>query len=497
MLFRSTILLPFVQQCKVSYDRPAFVLEEAVYSYGQLARCIALQLNELQEIETPYIGVYVDEQIQSYAAIWAIWFSGKTAVPIVRNISDEREALILADCSPITLFTPLCSTLNEIDRADLDLLMNRINQWPSDETSAIVLYTSGSTGVPKGAALTGMNLAAFYEAFKQTPFDWHQDDRCLQIFDLSFDFSLLLYMSMWLAGGAIYGVPKGAHLTTYLYDLLTEKKLTILPIVPTVLNYLKPYFSELENLHLRQLMVGGESVPVSLIKAWYEEVPVGEIYTPYGPTECSMLSTIYHYPRHGEVPDMGSFSSIGTLFSGMKGLVLNDEGLEVALDTPGELYLSGPQVSPGYINRAQLTAERFVWLQYKGELLRFYRTGDWVIPRSDGRFDFIGRKDNQIKLRGGYRVELGEIEAVVEDCLPSCRNMAVPIINKLNNVELLLVIESEVVDIKLLKETLQERLPQYMWPLDYYFLPEFPLNQNKKTNRPVITAWAQEKFDKL
>lgn len=495
MQFVNTVLNPFIAQCRCSANRDAFVLGEYVYTYSDLAKSIAHHIQAFSSFEGQYIGIYVNEELPSYAAIWAAWFCGKTAVPIVHDGLHQREALIMADCSPIIVFTPEAGGAVSLFEEAIDVMTSCLTVWGTDERELIVLYTSGSTGTPKGAPLSGLNLAAFYAAFQKTPYDWHTADRCLQLFDLSFDFSMLVYLPMWLAGGCIYGIPKGEMLTTYIYYLLTEKKLTILPIVPTLLNYLKPYFDELDCPDLRQLMVGGEPVPVSLVQAWYEQVPYGVIHTPYGPTECCMLSTTFTYPRHWADERMGTLASIGYLFSGMKALVLNDAGEYVAFDEPGELYLSGPQLSSGYINRDELNREKFVMLMYEGELQRFYRTGDWVIPRNDGRFDFVGRIDHQVKLKGGFRVELGEIESVVDRLVTHCSNRVVTIRNRIGNIEAVLIFESEPFDTDAFKHQLQRVLPWYMQPYAIYFLPKFPLNQNKKTSRPALQDWAQQQYD--
>ena len=495
MPFVDTILKPFVAQCICSASCNAFVLGEKEYTFADLAKGIAHHIRAFRLLEGQYVGIYVNEELPSYCAIWAAWFCGKTAVPIVHDALQEREALILSDCSPIDVIMPDADVVIDSFEDAIDLMTTCLTAWGTDAQELIVLYTSGSTGTPKGAPLSGMNLAAFYEAFRKTPYDWHAGDRCLQLFDLSFDFSMLVYLPMWLAGGCIYGIPKGEMLTTYIYYLLTEKKLTILPIVPTLLNYLKPYFEELDCSDLRQLMVSGEPVPVSLVREWYERVPHGIIHTPYGPTECCMLSTTFSYPRDWVDERMGQWVSIGYLFSGMKGMVLNEAGEQVAFDTPGELYLNGPQVSSGYINRDALNKEKFVYLMHEGEQQRFYRTGDWVIPRSDGRFDFVGRIDHQVTLKGGFRVELGEIETVVERLVPQCANRVVTIQNRIGNIEAVLIFESVPFDTESFKQQLQQALPWYMQPYAIYFLANFPLNQNKKTSRPAMQLWAQQQYD--
>jgi amino acid adenylation domain-containing protein len=494
-MFVETILKPFLVQCKTRHAMPALVLGEQEYTYANLAQSIAWHVAWFKECETKYIGLYIDEQLDAYAAIWATWFCGKTAVPIVRNELNEREALIMADCNPIQTFKPgQFPSGIVVDCEPVLYLENCLIDVPDDDYERIVLYTSGSTGVPKGAPLSGKNIAAFYKAFRKTPFDWHSEDRCLQLFDLSFDFSMLVYLPSWLAGACIYGIPQGEMLTPYIHYLLTEKQLTILPIVPTLLNYLKPYFDEMDCSALRQLMVSGEPVPVSLVKAWYEQVPYGEIHNPYGPTECCMLSTTFHFPRGKDVDDMGQFCSIGYLFEGMIGLVFNASGEPVQLNEPGELYLSGPQVSSGYINRPELNADKFVLMKHEGVEQRFYKTGDWVIPRADGRLDFIGRMDNQVKLKGGFRVELGEIEASVERYIPHCRNRVVTIRHNLGNLEAVLIFESEPFETVALQDWLKQHLPWYMQPFAIYFIDSFPLNQNKKTNRPALAVWAQQQY---
>jgi len=132
-----------------------------------------------------------------------------------------------------------------------------------------------------------------------------------------------------------------------------------------------------------------------------------------------------------------------------------------------------------------------------GQVHRFYKTGDWVIQRPDGSFDFIGRMDNQVKLQGGFRVELDDIEGVVSDIQPDIRCVMSVIKNAANNNHLVAVFESAPFDIALVKASIQKQLPWYMAPAHYFFMDTFPINRNKKTNRLAIQQWAQTQYDTL
>lgn len=498
-MFCTEILTPFIEQCKARGHHVAFDLDGDTVSYYQLAEHIAHHVTLLQAVEEPYVGMYVDETIHGYAAIWATWFCGKTAVPISINNTINRNELIQRDCSPMWLYTPSEHALQAFKHDDeaVEFLRKIVALTIIEHDYLIVLYTSGSTGVPKGTPLTRSNIVYFMRAFNKLEFDWHTGDRCMQMFDLSFDFSMLVYLPSWLRGASIFGIPRGGHLTPYVYYLLTEKQLTILPIVPTILNYLKPYFNELDCSALRQIMLGGEALPVMLVKAWYEEVPFGTIYNVYGPTECTMLSTCKPIARNSSISESGALWSIGYLFDGMLGMVLTDANTVAKTDEPGELCLAGPQLTPGYLNRPELNEERFFYYEFNGQVHRFYKTGDWVIQRPDGSFDFIGRIDNQVKLQGGFRVELDDIEGVVSDIQPDIRCVMSVIKNAASNNHLVAVFESAPFDIALVKAGIRERLPWYMEPAHYFFMDTFPINQNKKTNRLAIQQWAQTQYDTL
>ena len=498
-MFCSAILIPFLDQCKRRGEHPAFVLEDEATSYIRLAEHIAHHFRLLVLVQENYIGIHVDETIHSYAAIWAVWFCGKTAVPISDSNSVDRVDLVKRDCGRFHMYSPIEHGLHQFSDT-IDATEFLYSNYVHDNEACndlMVLYTSGSTGIPKGTPLTRSNLVHFMRAFTAIGYGWQAGDRCMQMFDLSFDFSMLVYLPAWLNGATIYGIPKGVHLTLYVYHLINDKQLTVLPIVPTILNYLRPYFDEIAHSSLRQIMIGGEAVPVSLLNAWFDNVANGDFLVVYGPTECTMLSASFPYSRQNRLPDSESAISLGWLFEGMIGLVVDSDNEIVPVDEVGELCLAGPQLTPGYLGRAELNAEKFFMRAYEGELHRFYKTGDMVIGRSDGRYDFVGRIDNQVKLQGGFRVELNEIEGVICNALMTVRCVATVVKNAMKNNHLVVVFESDEFDVSSLKLVIAKQLPWYMHPLNYFFMPSFPLNQNKKTNRLAIQKWAQTQYDTL
>ncbi|MGE3711495.1 MAG: Pls/PosA family non-ribosomal peptide synthetase [Hyphomicrobiaceae bacterium] len=347
-----------------------------------------------------------------------------------------------------------------------------------------VLFTSGTTGRPKGVVTEHRNVVHFVAAFNEAC-DTTGEDRVFQGFSLGFDGSV---EEIWMAfsNGAtlVCGDKTTPRFGADLAEILDQRKITFLSTVPTMLSTLTPPLPS-----LRQLVVSGEACHSDLVSRWCR--PGLAMLNVYGPTETTVNTTI-------SVLQPGKPVTIGRPLTGYSIHILDEEMHPVPAGQNGELFISGPSLSRGYLNQPDVTARSFVdWVDPSkarssdGQApakLRLYKTGDLVRLNGEGELEFLGRIDNQVKLRG-FRVELSEIEAVmVED--PAIATAVVKVVERDGMQFLaayaLLAPESASLDRARLLETLKGRLPVYMIPTYLDVMSKFPLLASGKVDRKQL-----------
>jgi len=294
------------------------------------------------------------------------------------------------------------------------------------EDGSYLLFTSGSTGEPKGVLIRNRNVLA-YLATAAARYQPGPEDRFTQLFDLSFDLSVHDMFLCWGAGAALYCVPERAKLAPR--DLVRRNELTFWFSVPSTV-------STMSRLHmlrpgdlpsLRWSLFCGEPLPRRLAEAWAAGAPNSTLENLYGPTEATIAFTVYRLPTSSEdwsrLPDT---VPIGEPFEGLRTAVVDENGGLVADGEPGELCLGGAQVAGGYWQRPDLTADRFAAPRGdNAESIPWYRTGDRVASSDEHGLVFCGRTDTQVKI-AGYRVELQEIEELVRRAADCASVAAVP-----------------------------------------------------------------------
>lgn len=270
---------------------------------------------------------------------------------------------------------------------------------------AYVMYTSGSTGTPKGVRVTHQNIVRLV---RNTDYVTLGPDQVLfQFAPISFDAATFEIWGALLNGGKTALAPDGQLSLAELGEAMARHKVTTLFITSGVFHQMVDHHVE-GFRGLREILSGGDVLQPDHCRRVMEALPQLTMCNIYGPTECTTFSTCN--PMHGP-EEVGARVSIGRPIANGTCYVLDEAMQPVAIGEPGELYIGGDGVAAGYLNRPELTAERFVEDPFvRGG--RLYRTGDYVRWRGDGRIDFIGRRDNQVKVRG-FRVELGEIEAAL------------------------------------------------------------------------------------
>ena len=501
-MFHTQVIEPFLNSLKNFSDRNAFYINEDFFTFKKLEETISNIRIQLFENKNDIIGLVTNDDLETYASIFALWLEGKAYTPLSKTAPIERNQTIinqvniktvLDSSAPIQLFenATTISTKNlKSDELNIkNLSLNKI----SDQKTAYILFTSGSTGTPKGVPITRENLAYFVEAFWKTGYDIDHTDRFLQMFELTFDLSVMSYLIPLLKGACVYTIPKNKIKYSYIYELMDEHELTVALMVPSMLNYLRPYFDEINCPKMKYSLFCGEALYLSITDEWAKCVPNARIDNVYGPTEDTIFCTVYTYNRNGYNESKNDILSIGKAMFNNYIDVFDEENQIVNNGEIGELCLSGKQLTPGYINNEKLNQEKFFEKEIEGKKTKFYKTGDLCIKNSSGNFDFLGRKDNQVKIQG-YRIELGEIEHHCKAFLKEINAITIPFNNRTNNAEIALFVETNESSILIddLKEYLSTKIPVYMIPTQYYFVPKFPVNSSDKIDRVKLKSIIEE-----
>ncbi|MFP2902355.1 amino acid adenylation domain-containing protein, partial [Corallococcus sp. 4LFB] len=352
---------------------------------------------------------------------------------------------------------------------------------------AYVLYTSGSTGQPKGVLVSHRSLVN-HATWMGSTFALKAGDRQLQLAALGFDASAAELFSTLLSGATLVLAPPDVPRdTALLADLLSRQRITVLQAVPSVLRFLAAEPALKQATTLRWLFCGGEALTPDLVTRLRSVLPTVQLVNAYGPTESTIDAT------WSPVTDdaSGATVPIGRPVANAEAYVLDAALHPVPIGVPGELHLGGVPLAHGYLGRPALTAERFIPHPFATEPgARLYRSGDRVRWLSDGRLQFLGRLDQQVKLRG-LRVEPGEVEAALT-LHPSVREAAVIVREAGAHGPTLVAYvaphTARPVDAEALRTFLRRTLPEALVPSDFVLLEALPLTASGKVDRRALPA---------
>jgi amino acid adenylation domain-containing protein/thioester reductase-like protein len=464
-------------------DRPALHLAEQSISYAQLhAHSRAIQqclLPLLEQHPQPWVvGICLPKSPVLFASILAILGSGAVYLPLEPSHPLQRQQYILHNAGALLLLHdgehPLSETMaaldvSAIDSTDADLGQPLMRQRPALEAPCMALYTSGTTGHPKGVLLSQANLAhftAWYADYAQL----QAESRALQFSSLSFDSSLIDIFPTLLAGAELV-VPDDTQRRDplQLVALIRRRQLTHAFLPPALLSILP-----LEQLEGVQVMTGGDVCEPFVIEQLTRQ---GTLHNLYGPTEATVLITARQL-KPGD-----SNRSLGAPIANSQVLILDDDLQPVKEQTVGELFIVGPGVCLGYLNNPQQTAERYLTLDLPdGQTLRAYRSGDMAKWGERG-IELCGRRDNQVKIRG-FRVEPEEIERCLRES-QLYRQIAV-MIDPQRRILAFLAQPQSADSREALKVHAQQFLPDYMQPVAWTELPSLPFASNGKVDRKAL-----------
>jgi D-alanine--poly(phosphoribitol) ligase subunit 1 len=487
--FDELVSNPLLSNIDSFADRNAFYIKGTYYTYKQFADCISKIRHALKpHSDKVYIGLVANDDLETYASIFATWLEGKCYVPLhpeqpldrINEIINDTNIELILNSLPAPIFAnkKVINTVLLTYESDLFTYKNNI----SDEMLAYILFTSGSTGKPKGVAISRKNLGAFIDSFWDCGLVITENDRCLQCFDLTFDASVQGFLVPLLKGACVYTVPYNEIKYTYVSDLLEEHQLTIASVAQSMLRFLRPYFREINLPKMRYCLLVAEASSLDLIEEWSTCIPNAQIFNFYGPTEATVYCTYYEMSRTRPNKSLNGMLSIGVPMKNVNAIIINENNNISPYGEKGELCVSGDQLFPGYWNNPEKNATVFFEKELNGTVNRFYRTGDLCYFDNDGILMLYGRLDSQAKIQG-YRVELGEIEFHARNFLKGHNAVVLVFSNKSGNNELALFVESEKVNKSELISYLKKKLPSYMIPAKIFFEREFPLNANSKVDK--------------
>ncbi|HEY2617373.1 MAG TPA: amino acid adenylation domain-containing protein, partial [Acetobacteraceae bacterium] len=437
------------------------------------------------------VALLLDRSAEAIAVILGILKAGAAYLPLDASHPAERLAFTINDAKAALVVAPAgMPALPGIDAATVTAAQleasTSTTALPSQdgESLAYVMYTSGSTGTPKGAQIMHRSIIRLVRDVSYVQFG--DAPRLLHAAPLGFDASTLEIWGALLNGGTCIvhaeRIPTGCGLNR----TIQRHDAHIAWLTAALFNAIVD--DDASRLRgLRQLLIGGEALSVPHVLKAYAALPDVAIINGYGPTECTTFSATYPIPRAFDA--QARSVPIGSPIADTSLHVLNAQGELVPVGVAGELYIGGIGLARGYLERPELTAERFVPDPFGAPGDRLYRTGDLVRWLPQGVVEFLGRADNQVKIRG-FRIELGEIEAALQRT-PGVRAGAVLAREDRPGQKRLVayyVAADAAVTARHLREQLARNLPEFMVPAIYLRLERFPVTPNGKLDRRALPA---------
>ncbi|KAF9148648.1 hypothetical protein BGX20_006279, partial [Mortierella sp. AD010] len=493
----------FERQVTESPDTIAIVFDDQQMSYGELnarANSLAHHLISLGVKPDTLIAICVDRSLAMVIGLLAILKAGGAYVPLDPSFASDRLQDIFTDVAPSILVADyvgvaaLGASISESTAIiDPNILLNMSSENPhvpglSSKHLSYVLYTSGSTGRPKGVMIEHQGVTNLAMS-RLSILGVGPSCKVLQLFSFSFDGSVHEIWSALSFGGSLHIVNNVMRQDiSQLWAYIEQRSITHAALTPSILQDHKNLTSLSNPL---TLVIAGEALPLTLLKALRKLIPQASIMNDYGPTETTVAAATWKCPADFN----GDITPIGRPIPNKKIYVLDSQRNLTPLGATGELYIGGAGIARGYINRPDLTDEAFLtdFFVPSGQS-RMYKTGDLVRYLPDGNLVFLGRNDHQVKIRG-FRIELGEIEArLVEHLL--VHEVAVVALGADDDKRLVAYVVADDSDhlAQLLHDHLTPILPDYMIPAAFVRLDALPLTPNGKLDRRALPEPERDAF---
>ncbi|WP_432079890.1 amino acid adenylation domain-containing protein, partial [Streptomyces sp. YPW6] len=471
------------EQARLRPDAVAVEFGEESVSYAELdarANEVAHALIAAGVEPGSLVGVCLDRSAEVPAVLLGVWKTGASYVPLDPGYPADRIEFMLADAEVRLVVTQAAYR----DRFTEVVLLDDLSGSTSDPgvvvnagDVAYVMFTSGSTGRPKGVVVEHRSVVRLVWGQTYAPFG--PDSTQLLLAPLAFDASTFELWGALIHGGRLVVAPPGVVGVSELADLISGHGVRSLWLTASLFNAVVDEDPSV-LAGLEQVLVGGEALSVRHVRAAQVAVPGLQVVNGYGPTETTTFACTYAIPPLSE----GTVSvPIGRPIGNTSVFVLDGRMEPVPVGVAGELFIGGPGVARGYLNRPELTPERFLANPFGGG--RLYRTGDVVRWTAEGVLEFVGRADDQVKLRG-FRIEPGEVEAAVAGH-PAVRD-AVVMVHDQRLVAYVTPAGEGLVEQEELREFVARTLPEYMVPAVVMVLEKLPLTPSGKLDRRALPA---------
>ncbi len=514
---------PFSRRARSEPERTALWIERQAWSYGALGRYaqrIASWLS-LRGTQPPTrVGILASRTLETYAGILGACWCGAAYVPISPKLPAERlaclfdrtklDALVvdpwgldllspaLLQICPSRVLARACNAGTVARAADSGVHIQTYDELPpfdaadeprfmDDNALAYIIFTSGTTGTPKGVMITAGNVRNFVCSIQQR-YRFQSDDRVAQPSEVSFDNSVFDLFNAWEAGAALYVVPANQLLGPLRF--LQENAITVWYSVPSFAVFMQ----RMKMLRpgalpaLRYSAFAGEALPHSTAEAWQSAAKGSIVDCLYGPTETTVVCTGDRFSGEAHVTASRGIISIGRPFPGMEAIVVDPAGNVLPPGQQGELAFCGSQVAKGYFADEALTQARFPMIDGR----RWYLTGDLAYQDESGLYHHLGRVDNQVKVLGN-RVELEEVEAQLRAASGSHTVAAVAWPMQHGTATgLVAFVSGASTSLSDVSKALKQRLPSYMVPARIHELDAMPMSGNGKTDRKALARMLDE-----
>ena len=522
------IISGFMASVEKYPELTALDVNDQIFSYKQLRQKSLRITSVLQEsgVSSKFVSLLAYRSVTAYAGIIGVLASGKGYVPLnpyfpierivsLMKLSGSDSLVVGEECFhmigellelieiPLTIIIDGSSEqvkdlgdfeskhafyyLDSNSDAEINIELPKI----SGESIAYLLFTSGSTGIPKGVAVSHNNVKSFVE-YICNRCDFNEKDRFSQTADINFDLSVLEIFPCWQQGSCLCCLPKETVMAPARY--IRDKHITVWVSVPSIgifmtkMRLLKPNTFPL----LRYCMFCGEALLGNIAEKWMNSAPNSTILNLYGPTEATVAITEYKWSEGSLSICKNGIVPIGWTFDGQNSCIIDQDFKVVKRGKVGELCLSGSQVTKGYFNNEEKTASQYIKIPSIDDQL-WYKTGDLVSQDEDGCMHYIGRVDSQIQVLG-YRVELQEIDCLLRKSAGTelAITIAWPVVDGSTQGIVGFVDASTATNKDELINYCKKSLPTYMIPRDVYFVENMPTNANGKIDRLKLTKMLEE-----
>lgn len=510
-----TVQRLFEQQAERRPNAPALTFEGVTLTYGQLnARVnrVANYLISLGVRPDDRVGIYAERSLEMVIGIYGVLKAGAAYLPLdpeypqerIQYIVDEAQVnIVISHGGRANQLTPIVKKIIELDSPTFLTRLDTFSQenpTVPDLTSkhlAYVIYTSGSTGKPKGVMIEHRAIVNRID-WMQNEYQLTSRDVVLQKTPFSFDVSVWEFIWPLISGARlVVAAPQMHKDPEYLMELIKRAGVTVLHFVPSMLQALLPLGKWQECTSVRHVFCSGEALPSELARAFFATGTSSHLHNLYGPTEAAVDVS---YRRCDKLSEHAVTVPIGRPIQNIQLYIVDENFQLVPEGTVGELLIAGDGLARGYVNRPDLTREKFIPDPFSSNSFssnttaRAYRTGDLVRRLADGDIEYIGRVDHQVKING-FRIELGEIEHQLEKLEYVRQAVAIAQQDEGGFTRLVaytvLIDEHDEVPVNDIKRHLQACLPPFMVPDIYISLESLPLSKNGKLDRKSLPALNQ------